>query len=312
MAVVVHWDFLLSVTGKYPMPRLPAMSDTLQEISEKHIVGRRSQEWLVGPGDAPELAARNVEWGGLSELAAPYEIVRHAPDFGHVLGCIEGEGEIWLEGGWRTARAGIVFVNPPGRTEALRVAKGRRWKICWAHVGEEFFAGEGGARGEPFMVERDARPLWHALEGLRLCVQGQGEGNARDELAATWSELVAAHARRLMTRGRPERRLTRIWEEVAKAPAKDWSVERLGVLAGMSREHLRRESIRETGRTPMDQVARLRMRRAADLLRLTNETLESIAEAVGYGNAFVFSNAFMRVMGARPGAYREAARRGGS
>jgi transcriptional regulator GlxA family with amidase domain len=50
------------------------------------------------------------------------------------------------------------------------------------------------------------------------------------------------------------------------------------------------------------------MRRAADLLRLTNETLESIAEAVGYGNAFVFSNAFTRVMGLRPGAYRAAAR----
>ena len=292
------------------MPARVAMPDTPEKISERHIVGRRSREWLVGPGEAPALAARHVEWAGLSELEEPYEIVRHAPPFGHVLGCLEGEGEIWQGGEWRTARAGIVFVNPPGRAEALRVARGKRWKICWAHVGAAFFAADRGAGGEAYFAERDARPLWHALEGLRLCVQAQGQADARDELADAWSELVAAHARRLMTQGRPERRLTRLWEEVAKAPAAEWSVERLGALAGMSREHLRRESIRETGRTPMEQVTRLRMRRAADLLRLTNETLEVIAEAVGYGNAFVFSNAFTRVTGVRPGAYRAAAKRG--
>ena len=290
------------------MPALAAMPASPEEMSERHIVGKRSREWLLGPGEAPALAKRHVEWAGLSELEAPYEIVRRAPAFGHVLGCVEGEGEIWLDGEWRTARAGIVFVNPPGRAEAFRVAAGKRWKLCWAHVGPAFFAGEGGTRGEAYFTERDARPLWHALEGLRLCLHG-GDTTDADELIEPWSDLAAAHLRRLMARGGPARRLTRVWEEVAKAPGAPWSVERLGRLAGMSREHLRRESLRETGRTPMEQVARLRMRRAADLLRLTNETLDSIAEAVGYGNAFVFSNAFKRVMGGRPGAYRAAARR---
>lgn len=289
------------------MPASAAMPASPEEMSERHIVGKRSREWLLGPGEVPALAKRHVEWVGLSELEAPYEIVRHMPAFGHVLGCVEGEGEIWHGDGWRTARAGIVFVNPPGRSEALRVTAGKRWKICWAHIGEAFFAGEGGVRGAAYFVERDVRPFWHALEGLRLCLQS---GDAGDELVEPWSDLVAAHARRLIARGGVVRRLTRVWEEVAKAPASPWTVERLGTLAGMSREHLRRESLREIGRTPMEQVTWLRMRRAADLLRLTNETLESIAEATGYGNAFVFSNAFKRVMGVRPGAYRAAARRG--
>lgn len=287
-----------------------AMCAAPEKIFERHIVGRRSREWMIGPAAAPSLAARRIEWGGLSELIAPYEIMRPEPSFGHVLGCVSGEGEIRLAGEWRTVRAGIVFVNPPGCAEALRVARGRRWKICWVHVAAEFFAGEVGAGAEPFLVERDARPLWHALEGLRLCVQATETDGTRDELAETWGELVAAHARRLVARGRPERRLTRVWEEVAKAPARDWTVARLCALAGMSREHLRREALRETGRTPMAQVAHLRMRRAADLLALTNETLEVIAEAVGYGSAFVFSNAFKRVTGLRPGAHRAAARRG--
>lgn len=287
------------------MPASAAMLHPPEKISEKHIIGTGSREWMVAPGEVAALAARQVEWGGLSELEAPYEIARPAPGFGHVLGCVEGEGEIWFDGEWRTARAGIVFVNPPGRAEALRAVPGRQWRICWVHAGAAFFGDDASGRGEPYFVERDARPLWHALEGLRLCLQA----DARDELADAWSELVAAHARRLLARGGGLRRLTRAWEEVSKAPAAPWTIERLCALAGMSREHLRREAIRETGRTPMEQVAHLRMRRAADLLRLTNETLDSIAEAVGYGNAFVFSNAFTRVMGLRPGAYRAAARK---
>lgn len=284
------------------MPPVP------EEISEKHIISRGSREWLAGPGELPGPARRLLSWAGLSELTAPYEIVRRAPGFGHVLGCIEGEGEVWLGGEWRTVRAGIVFVNPPGSAESLRTRSGRPWKICWVHAEPAFFAAKGAGAAlvtRPFLAERDARSLWHALEGLRLSLQA----DEKDELAETWAELVLAHARRLVTRAGGERRLARLWEEVAKAPAESWEIEKLGALAGMSREQLRRVALREIGRTPMEQVTWLRMRRAADLLRITNETLEVIAEAVGYGNAFVFSNAFTRVMGVRPGAYRAAAAR---
>ena len=187
------------------MPAVP------EEISEKHIIGRGSREWLAGPGDLPRPAARQLSWAGLSELTAPYEIVRRAPLFGHVLGCVEGEGEVWLGGEWRTVRAGIVFVNPPGSPESLRTRSERPWKICWVHAEPEFFAEKGTGVGasavatavaKPFLAERDARPLWHALEGLRLTLQS----DAKDELAETWAELVLAQARRLVMRAGGERR----------------------------------------------------------------------------------------------------------
>lgn len=278
------------------------MNSSMEKISEKHIIGKDSREWLIGPSEAAGLCAGRLDWAGLSDLAAPYEIVRHAPGFGHVLGCFDGEGEVWVGGEWRQVRSGMVFVNPPHRAEALRAVPGRRWRICWVHTPPDFFSAQSGAVTEPFLGERDARPLRHALEGLRLCVQA----DADDPLAAAWCELVFAHARRLAVRTAEEPRLARLWEEVAKAPGEPWDIERLGAMAGLSREHLRRVSVKETGRTPMEQVTYLRMRRAADLLRFTRQTLEVVAEEVGYRNAFVFSNAFMRVMGTRPGAYRAA------
>ncbi len=44
----------------------------------------------------------------------------------------------------------------------------------------------------------------------------------------------------------------------------------------------------------------LRMKRAALLLERTDQKISSIAEDVGYQNAFAFSTAFKRVMGTAP------------
>jgi AraC-like DNA-binding protein len=283
------------------------MPDPLIKISEKHIIGRNSHEWLASAGELPALAAKGIEWLGLSDLARPYEIVRHAPSFGHVLGCVGGEGEVWADGEWRRMRPGMIFVNPPHYAEALRAVAGRRWRICWVHTKAGFFAPGSGAATEPFLEAGDARPLRHALEGLKLCV----EGDAASSLTETWCEIVFAHARTLAARAGGAARLGRLWEQVSDAPAEDWDIDRLGELAAMSREHLRRLSLKETGRTPMEQVTYLRMRRAAGLLRFTRQTLDLVAEAVGYRNEFVFSNAFKRVMGVRPGAYRAGRGRDG-
>ena len=46
---------------------------------------------------------------------------------------------------------------------------------------------------------------------------------------------------------------------------------------------------------------------AADQLRSTKDTVETIARRVGYANAFALSVAFKRVRGVTPTAHRRAA-----
>ena len=81
-------------------------------------------------------------------------------------------------------------------------------------------------------------------------------------------------------------------------------VERLAKEAGYSNEHLRRLCRKQLGRSPMHQVTYLRMRRAAELLASTDQTIESISQEIGYQNPFVFSNAFTKWIGWRPSEYR--------
>jgi AraC-like DNA-binding protein len=65
----------------------------------------------------------------------------------------------------------------------------------------------------------------------------------------------------------------------------------------------------ELGRSPQQQLMWLRMRKAAELLMEGNRKIQSIANAVGYQNPFVFSSTFKRMMGWAPSEY---ARRTGS
>ena len=91
---------------------------------------------------------------------------------------------------------------------------------------------------------------------------------------------------------------------VYDAPGEKWTVDRLAAIAGMSRAGFSRRFTEVVGASPMAFVTDWRLTLAADLLCEPGETLASVAEQVGYANAFALSNAFKRVRGQSPKAWR--------
>ena len=61
---------------------------------------------------------------------------------------------------------------------------------------------------------------------------------------------------------------------------------------------------RQTGRSPLDYFAQLRMRSAADKLRTTLDSVKSIAATFGYKDALYFTRVFTSVHGISPTEYR--------
>ena len=76
----------------------------------------------------------------------------------------------------------------------------------------------------------------------------------------------------------------------------------------VSPAHLRRLAHAVAGRSPRDLLTQLRLERACDLLRQTDDSLAAIAWACGYADAVALSKAFLRHHGQRPGRWRTAAR----
>lgn len=88
------------------------------------------------------------------------------------------------------------------------------------------------------------------------------------------------------------------------APARPWTVATLATATGASRAAFARRFTALVGQPPMTYLTHWRLDRAADLLRDTDATVESIARQVGYGNAFALSVAFKRVRGTTPRQHR--------
>ena len=90
-------------------------------------------------------------------------------------------------------------------------------------------------------------------------------------------------------------------------PAYPWNVTELADRVGVSRASLARRFTALVGEAPMSYLTGWRITLAADQLRSTRDTVETIARRVGYANAFALSVAFKRVRGTTPTAHRQAA-----
>ncbi|KAB8168699.1 helix-turn-helix domain-containing protein [Streptomyces sp. 3MP-14] len=92
------------------------------------------------------------------------------------------------------------------------------------------------------------------------------------------------------------------------APAEPWTLLALAREAGVSRTTLAGRFTRLVGEPPLAYLTEWRMALAADLLTESTAPLASVAQRVGYADAFGFSTAFKRLHGMSPSAYRDCVR----
>jgi LacI family transcriptional regulator len=72
----------------------------------------------------------------------------------------------------------------------------------------------------------------------------------------------------------------------------------------VSRRSLERKMVRSLGRTPAEEIRRIRIEAARTLLRRQDIVLADVAQAVGYASQSSFTNAFVQVCGMTPGRWR--------
>ena len=85
---------------------------------------------------------------------------------------------------------------------------------------------------------------------------------------------------------------------------RDWSLDELAVLAGMSRARFALHFRSVLGATPGEHLVACRLTAAQELLR-QGLRLKTVAERVGYGSASALTRAFTRVLGSAPAQWRQ-------
>lgn len=272
------------------------------DLRETHMIGKRTREQIVSVGQVPEMEKHGIELTGISEAVQDFSFVRHTPPFAVVIGSLEGTGLVLVDGKWRSCGQGQAYLLPAGVLHAYKAV--RSWKICWTHLKPDTLVSQTLERrySRPSLVDADVIPLGSAIEGLHRGVVA----GADRALLHLWVELLDALLQRLCLPGSTEPRLARLWEIVAADLAHPWTGEELSHRMGLSTEQLRRLCLKYHGASPMSQVTRMRMDRAAALLGRSVLTISAVAETVGYSNSFAFSTAFKRKMGIAPSAYHQS------
>lgn len=90
-------------------------------------------------------------------------------------------------------------------------------------------------------------------------------------------------------------------------PAHPWTVAGLATATGASRAAFARRFTELVGQPPMTYLTHWRLDLAAQVLRDTDATVETIARRVGYASAFALTVAFKRVRGTSPTRFRVSA-----
>ena len=88
-------------------------------------------------------------------------------------------------------------------------------------------------------------------------------------------------------------------------PAAPWTVQTLARRVNTSRASLAVRFRAGVGEPPMSYLTRWRLTLAGDLLHSPERTISEVAHSVGYTNAYAFSTAFKRQVGATPSEFRQ-------
>lgn len=96
------------------------------------------------------------------------------------------------------------------------------------------------------------------------------------------------------------------------ASLEELSVEKLSGYMNTSQSTLYRLFMSQMGMSPNHYITMQRMKRACELLRVTDSPIHSIAISVGYPNGQYFAKCFKKYMGISPSEYAEQCRETGS
>jgi len=223
----------------------------------------------------------------------------HAHEFHQIVLPVEGAMEMRVGDieGEIAAHSGVVVVK--GTRHAFR-ATGRNCFVVFdvppaANFPESIVA--RAVRAPFFAIDE---PLGHLA---RYVFSAGPLGEATRHAAALLANSIG---RQLAHRGRRPAPIARALAEIETRYAEPLRIAELARLAGMSVGRFHERFRDETGTTPADRLAAIRLDHAAELLRTTRMPIAEIALAVGFSEQSALTRSFRRRRGITPAALRRA------
>jgi AraC-like DNA-binding protein len=261
----------------------------------------------------------SVKYRGTRESA----IVVPGPLFGCSLdGAHQELVEVAIEGGGRTKVRNLgsqqALSLPADRLMTVKATGEATAGYFIAHATcESFERVFGSAR-----FAREIRPHYgaygpHSMDlGIvrriaSLCADTETALSAYSEALVTaflaeWYGAFGGSALPTLVPSLGKRSVTQIVEYINDSLEQDIRISELAVFSGLSVSQFAHAFKREFGVAPYQYITQRRILRAQSLLRTSTATIVDIATRVGFSSHSRFGQAFLRVVGSTPSAYRDS------
>lgn len=183
----------------------------------------------------------------------------------------------------------------------------------------------GAYFGVQVIITESNAPLYHrriwdayALIEEELCGNCDDRdyrGDGADVIIRLLSETIVLNQMRFLKdknasqasalRAARDSRIVRALMEIGHDPARNWTVDALAEIAGMSRTAFSSGFKKLTNATPQAAVRHARLARAMNALTVTDRPIELIADQSGYNSSAAFARAFKKEFGANPAQFRK-------
>jgi AraC family transcriptional regulator len=230
-----------------------------------------------------------------------------------------------LGGEWTAARvaAGDFFITDSDAPYELRwnSLDNGPFEVMHLHLGLPLMERAGAE-----VLGSKHRPLLSEVSGARddqlaryiALIAGEIAGQSRpsplylESVAQALAIRLVQHYRDEARDGRrrrnalPAYRLRRVTELMEQSLGEEFDLARYADVASMSIAHFSRQFKHATGLAPSQYFIRLRIRRARQLLRETDQPIISVGMEVGYSSPSHFAQVFRKETGVSPRSYRRA------
>lgn len=256
-----------------------------------------------------------VKWAGLYKHAEGHYVKERTLKEHVLVYCIEGRGELEIEGESWSIEEGDLFICPGGVPHTYRADTKYPWSKYWIHFqgedGDLYMDNLGITIKNPILhVGKDKKIvswMWEIMNNLKM---GYTKNNFI--MASSYLNLILSYLITLQTKKMPGQmgfmNIERIIQYMLSCVEQDLTLDELSEVTSISKYHLVRIFGQSVGYTPMDYFIRLKIQRACTMLEIPGIKVSDISERLSFGSPYYFSKVFKKIMGVPPTQYRSSGR----
>lgn len=271
------------------------MKNHIEDILD---IGPHCYERFIDACVLAEMTHLEITLAGCSNLSEKYCVARTAPLEHTLFYTLKGQGKLTTIDNEYALIPNTLAILPTKQSFEVKIV-GEQWDIIWLNLANTKRWQHIALEQTLVINDQKLDPLHFAMELL----YSEPDATLREGVIPILSHYLNTSLKNEY-QNKANNRLHGLFQDIEKRLQYDWTITAMCNQLHYSPPHLHRLCLAQFGKSPIQKLIDLRIKRAKSLLLNTRWPVQHIASYVGYTNIFNFSKSFKKLVGISPSQFR--------